>query len=143
MLYRPRRNIDDPAVQRGEKLFAKTGCNVCHVDAIKTGNTHPIKRLRNQIVHPYSDLLLHDMGSELAGRPDGEATAQEWRTPPLWGIGLTQKSNHHSMLLHDQRARSTQEAILWHGGEASAAKSRFMALNKDERSALLNFIDSI
>jgi len=138
-----RRNIDDPAVQLGEKLFARTGCNACHVTTITTGNTHPIKRLRQQRIHPYTDLLLHDMGPELTGRPDGEATAQEWRTPPLWGIGLTQRSNHHSMLLHDQRARSVQEAILWHGGEATGAKSRFMALDKAERSALLKFLDSI
>lgn len=138
-----RRNIDAPEVQLGEKLFAKAGCNACHTDTVKTGNNHPIKRLRGQTIHPYSDLLLHDMGTELAGRPDGEASPQEWRTPPLWGIGLTQKSNHHSMLLHDQRARSVQEAILWHGGEATAAKSRFMTLDKAERAALLKFLDSI
>lgn len=138
-----RRNIDDPAVQLGEKLFAKTGCNACHVDTVKTGDNHPIKRLRGQTIHPYSDLLLHDMGAELTGRPDGEASPREWRTPPLWGIGLTQKSNHHSMLLHDQRARNVQEAILWHGGEAAVAKGRFMALNKTERAALLKFLDSI
>lgn len=138
-----RRDIDALEVKAGEKLFADTGCSACHVPEIKTGHSHPIKRLRNQSIHPYSDLLLHDMGPELAGRPDGEATAQEWRTPPLWGLGLMKKSNHHTVFLHDQRARSVQEAILWHGGQGAPAKSRFMALNKDERAALLKFLDSI
>lgn len=138
-----RRNINDPAVQRGEKLFAAAGCAACHVATLQTGNTHPLKRLHRQTIHPYSDLLLHDMGEGLSGRPDGEASAGEWRTPPLWGLGLTQKSNHHSVFLHDQRARNPQEAILWHGGEAALAKSRFMALDKAERAALLKFLDSI
>ena len=138
-----RRTPEDPAVMYGGTLFSQIGCNACHVDTITTGNSHPIKRLRNQTIHPYSDLLLHDMGLELTGRPDGEATAQEWRTPPLWGLGLMKKSNHHTVFLHDQRARSVQEAILWHGGQGALAKSRFMALNKAKRAALLKFLESI
>lgn len=138
-----RRNVDDPVVQHGEKLFAQSGCNACHIDTLRTGTQHPIKRLRKQIIHPYSDLLLHDMGPALSGRPDGEASASEWRTPPLWGIGLTAKSNHHTVFLHDQRARSLQEAILWHGGEAASARQRFVALPRKERAALLQFLESL
>ncbi|MDR1936188.1 MAG: c-type cytochrome [Candidatus Accumulibacter sp.] len=138
-----RRNLDDPMVLRGEELFQQSRCNVCHVDTVKTGDTHPIKRLRNQTIHPYTDLLLHDMGPGLSGRPDGEATAQEWRTPPLWGIGLTERSNHHTNFLHDQRARGFQEAILWHDGEAAAAKKRFMDLSREERAMLIRFLESL
>ena len=138
-----RRNPDDPAVLQGEKLFADTGCNACHVPTLKTGSSHPIKRLRQQTIHPYSDLLLHDMGAGLSGRPDGTATAQEWRTPPLWGLGLMAKSNHHTVFLHDQRARNLQEAILWHDGEAATAKSRYMGMKQEERAALLKFLETI
>lgn len=138
-----RRKLDDPEVQKGEQLFRQARCNACHVDTVTTGDTHPIKRLRRQTIHPYSDLLLHDMGAGLAGRPDGEATAQEWRTPPLWGIGLTARSNHHTHFLHDQRARNLQEAILWHDGEAAVVKGRFMGMNKDDRAALLRFLESL
>lgn len=138
-----RRGLDDPVALRGEEIFKTARCNACHVDTLKTGNTHAIARLRNQTIRPYSDLLLHDMGPDLAGRPDGEATAQEWRTPPLWGIGLTERSNHHTVFLHDQRARNLQEANLWHGGEASVAKARFMAMPKADRQALLKFLESL
>lgn len=138
-----RRELDDPEVLRGEKLFKEARCNSCHVDTVKTGNTHPIKRLRKQTIHPYSDLLLHDMGAGLAGRPDAEASAQEWRTPPLWGIGLTQRSNRHTNFLHDQRARNLSEAILWHDGEAAAAKARFMELPRGDRAALIRFLNSL
>jgi CxxC motif-containing protein (DUF1111 family) len=138
-----RRDLDDPAVQRGELMFQKARCNACHVETLKTGDSHPIPRLRNQAIRPYSDLLLHDMGPGLSGRPDGEATHQEWRTPPLWGIGLTERSNRHTMFLHDQRARGFQEAILWHGGEAEPAKQRFMAMRQVERQALIRFLESL
>ncbi|KAB2910225.1 MAG: c-type cytochrome [Dechloromonas sp.] len=138
-----RRDIDDPAVQRGERLFADAGCAACHVPTLTTDDSHPIRRLRRQTIHPYSDLLLHDMGPGLSGRPDGEASAQEWRTPPLWGQGLTQKSNHHTVFLHDQRARNLQEAILWHDGEAAIARSRFMGMKREDRAALLRFLESI
>lgn len=138
-----RRGLDDPVAQQGEKLFQQARCNACHVDTLRTGDTHPIRRLRNQTIHPYSDLLLHDMGPGLAGRPDGEATPQEWRTPPLWGIGLTQRSNHHTHFLHDQRARDLQEAILWHDGEAASARQTFMQMRREERAALLHFLESL
>lgn len=138
-----RRGLGDPIALRGEQLFKDSRCTACHVDTLVTGQTHPIKRLRGQTIHPYSDLLLHDLGPGLAGRPDGEAGAQQWRTPPLWGIGLTSRSNHHSHFLHDQRARNFQEAILWHDGEAAAARGRFMALPKDDRAALIRFLESL
>lgn len=138
-----RRDVNDPNVLRGEQLFAQARCTACHVPAMKTGGTHPFPRLRNQTIQPFTDLLLHDMGSDLAGRPDHEATATEWRTPPLWGLGLTQRSNHHTNFLHDQRARNTQEAILWHGGEAEPAKQRYQNFSRDDRSALLRFLDSL
>ncbi len=138
-----RRNLADPVALRGEQMFQAARCNACHVDTLQTGDTHEIARLRNQTIHPYSDFLLHDLGPDLAGRPDGLASASEWRTPPLWGIGLTERSNHHTVFLHDQRARNLQEAILWHGGEASAAKARFMAMPKADRQALLKFLESL
>ena len=138
-----RRRLDDPLALYGERLFTEIRCNACHVDTVRTGRTHPIARLREQTIHPYSDLLLHDMGAGLAGRPDGEADAQEWRTPPLWGIGLTARSNHHTHFLHDQRARNLQEAILWHDGEAAAARGRFVGLSRAQRQAVLRFLESL
>jgi CxxC motif-containing protein (DUF1111 family) len=138
-----RRGLDDPLALRGEQLFKDARCTACHVDTLVTGQTHPIKRLRGQTIHPYADLLLHDLGEGLAGRPDGEASARQWRTPPLWGIGLTARSNRHSHFLHDQRARNFQEAILWHDGEAAATRGRYLALPKDDRAALLRFLESL
>lgn len=95
------------------------------------------------MIHPYTDLLLHDMGPGLAGRPDGEATAQEWRTPPLWGIGLAARASGEAAYLHDQRARDLPEAILWHGGEAEPARRRFAAMDKVQRAALIRFLRSL
>lgn len=138
-----RRNLNDPQALRGETLFQQVNCVACHQSTWKTGQDHPLRRLRQQTIHPYTDLLLHDMGPALAGRPDGVATQSEWRTPPLWGIGLTQKSNGHTRFLHDGRARNLEEAILWHGGEADKAKQRFMALNKEDRAAVLQFLQSL
>ncbi|MFT3822175.1 MAG: di-heme oxidoredictase family protein [Rubrivivax sp.] len=138
-----RRDLDDPQALRGERLFREARCTACHVETWRTGDAHPLRRLRRQTIHPYSDLLLHDMGPGLAGRPDGLATATEWRTPPLWGIGLTRRSNHHTTFLHDQRARSLQEAVLWHGGQAEAAKQRFVQMNREDRAALLRFLESL
>ncbi|MFM2403317.1 MAG: hypothetical protein RL223_1197 [Pseudomonadota bacterium] len=138
-----RRDVNDPQVLRGEQLFRQARCAACHQESWRTGDSHPLRRLRGQTIHPYTDLLLHDMGPDLAGRPDGEATAGEWRTPPLWGIGLTPRSNHHMVLLHDQRARGLQEAILWHGGEAAAARERFRQMPREDRAALLRFLDSL
>ena len=96
------------------------------------------------MIRPYSDLLLHDLGEGLAdGRPDGEASGSEWRTPPLWGIGLVETVNGHTRFLHDGRARSIEEAILWHGGEAEASKERFERLPAKERKAILAFLESL
>ena len=98
----------------------------------------------NQTIHPYTDLLLHDMGDGLAdGRPDFVATGREWRTPPLWGIGLTRRAQGHTFFLHDGRARNLTEAILWHGGEAEAAREAFRLMPVDERKALLTFLESL
>ncbi|KYF60996.1 hypothetical protein BE11_37300 [Sorangium cellulosum] len=141
----PRRDTDDPAVQRGEVLFSQAGCASCHVPTMKTGSHHPFVELRDQIIHPYSDLLLHDMGEGLADTSTSEALAgpREWRTPPLWGIGLLEAVNGHTQLLHDGRARDVVEAILWHGGEADAAKGRFMALPREDRDAVIAFLRSL
>lgn len=112
----------DPQVQRGEKLFVQAQCAKCHRPELQTG-IHEIPALANQVIHPYTDLLLHDMGEGLAdGRADFEATGREWRTPPLWGIGLSQTVLPSSGYLHDGRARSLEEAILWHGGEAERSR---------------------
>ena len=138
------RNVDDPRVRRGAELFVQTGCAACHRPRHVTGDDHPVEPLRNQTIFPFTDLLLHDMGEGLAdGRPDGLATGREWRTPPLWGIGLVEVVNRHTMFLHDGRARSLEEAILWHGGEGQAARDQFMALTRDERDALLQFLRSL
>ncbi|MGY8870140.1 MAG: di-heme oxidoredictase family protein [Pseudomonadales bacterium] len=137
-----RRNMDDPIVQQGEALFHSTGCAGCHKSQVLTGE-HEISRLENQLIRPYSDLLLHDMGEGLSGRPDFEATAQEWRTAPLWGIGVTETVNGHTNFLHDGRARNIQEAILWHGGEAVSAKQNYMQLGKAEREKILTFINNL
>jgi CxxC motif-containing protein (DUF1111 family) len=139
-----RRNYSDQNVLKGKKTFETIGCINCHIPKIQTGNTHPIAALRNQIIRPYTDLLLHDMGEGLADNtPDFLATGKEWRTPPLWGIGLIQTVNNHTNLLHDGRAKNVEEAILWHGGEGQNAKNRYKQLNLQERSDLLAFINSL
>ncbi len=139
-----RRGLDDPLALQGERLFNEAGCVACHVPTLETGTHATIPALSGQTIHPYTDLLLHDMGEGLAdGRPDFEATGQEWRTPPLWGIGLVQTVNHHTFLLHDGRARSVSEAILWHGGEAEAARRRFVRMTQAEREALVAFLESL
>ena len=128
----------------GKRLFYETGCISCHHPKFVTrrdaGNTaHAF-----QLIWPYSDFLLHDMGEGLAdGQAVGGASGSEWRTPPLWGIGLTKTVNGHTFFLHDGRARNLTEAILWHGGEASAARDRFAALEKQDRDALLTFLESL
>lgn len=137
-----RRNMDDPLVQQGEQLFHKIGCESCHKSQVMTGE-HEISRLEHQLIRPYTDLLLHDMGQGLSGRRDFEATQQEWRTAPLWGIGVTQTVNGHTNYLHDGRARNVEEAILWHGGEAEQAKQNYMQLSKSERQLLINFINNL
>lgn len=133
--------IDHPLSLRGEKLFNEANCIACHTPTLKTGDSHKQSRLRNQTIHPYTDLLLHDMGEGLAdNRPSYDATGTEWRTPPLWGIGMSERVNGHTDFLHDGRARNLEEAILWHGGEAEAAKEQFKQLSKEDREAVLAFL---
>ncbi len=137
------RNAADPTVLKGAELFVATGCSVCHTPMHVTGD-HTIDALSGQTIYPYTDLLLHDMGEGLSdNRPDFEARGVEWRTPPLWGIGLVEEVNGHTMFLHDGRARNLAEAILWHDGEAAASKDGFVGLSKDERDALVFFLESI
>lgn len=139
-----RRNADDPVVKQGKQIFKQTGCMSCHVSMFKTDVNVAFKAISNQTIFPYTDLLLHDMGTELAdNRPDYLANGQEWKTPPLWGIGLTQVVNGHSNFLHDGRARTLTEAIMWHGGEAAAAREKFAALSAADRQALLKFLGSL
>ncbi|QSQ26774.1 c-type cytochrome [Pyxidicoccus parkwayensis] len=140
-----RRNWTDPTVLRGKGVFRALGCAACHVDqAMETGDVPGFLELSRQRIQPYSDLLLHDMGEGLAdGRPDGEASGQEWRTPPLWGLGLQHTVNGHTRLLHDGRARNAEEAVLWHGGEAASARERYTRLRCEDRQALLAFLDSL
>lgn len=139
-----RRNVNDPIVQRGEKIFVQANCSGCHLPEMKTGRNTPVASLANQTIHPYTDLLVHDMGNGLAdNRPDYLATGTEWRTSPLWGIGLTATVNGHTNFLHDGRARNLEEAILWHGGEAENAQKYFKKLSKSDREALLRFLGSL
>jgi CxxC motif-containing protein (DUF1111 family) len=139
-----RRGVADAQVKRGEALFAATGCDGCHLPALQTGDYAPLAALSHQIIHPYTDLLLHDMGEGLAdGRPDFRAGPRDWRTAPLWGLGLSQTVNGNSTLLHDGRARNITEAILWHGGEALASREAFRTMPKPEREALIAFLRSL
>jgi CxxC motif-containing protein (DUF1111 family) len=139
-----RRDLDDPVAERGEQLFDSIGCSACHTPRLETGASESFPELAHQVIHPMTDLLLHDMGPGLAdGRPEGDASGSEWRTPPLWGIGLLQTVSRHTRLLHDGRARNAEEAILWHGGEAEGARERFRALSAAERAALLRFLETL
>lgn len=139
-----RRNVDQPEVKAGKALFLKVGCGKCHIPDFKTAVNVSFPQISNQIIHPYSDLLLHDMGDGLAdNRPDFKASGKEWRTQPLWGIGLTKKVNGHTNFLHDGRARSLMEAVLWHGGEAENAKNKVVQLSANERKNLISFLESL
>jgi CxxC motif-containing protein (DUF1111 family) len=139
-----RRRVDDPAVVRGERLFAQARCAACHVPELKTGDYPEFPRLANQTIRPYSDLLLHDMGEGLAdGRPDFRAGPRDWRTAPLWGLGLSATVNGNASLLHDGRARTLAEAVLWHGGEAAESREAFRAMPKADREALFAFLNSL
>jgi len=139
-----RRTIDAPEVRRGQALFQKAGCAQCHQPNWRTAKDAADPALANQLIWPYSDLLLHDMGEGLSdGRPEFSASARQWRTPPLWGIGLAQTVNPKAQFLHDARARTLLEAILWHGGEAETAKQQVLTFNSSERSALLRFLNSL
>ncbi|MGH7789013.1 MAG: di-heme oxidoredictase family protein [Candidatus Binatia bacterium] len=139
-----RRDVADPTVQRGEALFHAIGCAGCHRVGLETGASPDAPALAAQRIHPYTDLLLHDMGADLADdRPDFDADGREWRTPPLWGIGLVHTVNRHTLFLHDGRARGFAEAILWHGGEGEAAREAFRDLSRDDRAALVRFLESL
>ena len=139
-----RRAWMDGEVRRGKLLFREAGCASCHLERMETGESHPVELLRNQTIHPYTDMLLHDMGEGLAdGMAVYEASGSEWRTPPLWGIGLVETVNGHTRFLHDGRARNLQEAILWHGGEALPSREAYAALPPEDRKAVLAFLGSL
>jgi CxxC motif-containing protein (DUF1111 family) len=139
-----RRNLSDPQAKQGEQLFKQAGCTGCHIQTLTTGTFPGIPEISNQRIHPYTDLLLHDMGPELAdNRPDFEASGSEWRTAPLWGVGLTLVVNGHTNFLHDGRARSLLEAVMWHGGEAAAARDQVKNFTAAERAALVKFLESL
>ena len=137
-------NVDDPEVIRGSKLFIQFSCASCHTPEMRTGS-HPVAALSHQRIFPYTDLLLHDMGEDLAdNRSDFLASGSEWRTTPLWGIGVTATIlSSTATFLHDGRARTPEEAILWHGGEARAAREKFRLAEKQERQSLLAFLRSL
>jgi CxxC motif-containing protein (DUF1111 family) len=139
-----RRDIDRPEVLAGKKVFYESGCAGCHRPKFVTRRDSLGEEQSFQLIWPYSDLLLHDMGEGLAdNRPEAQASGREWRTAPLWGIGLTETVNGHTRFLHDGRARSLLEAILWHGGEAQDSRQKVIALPKEERDALLAFLRSL
>lgn len=138
------RNPMDPGVRAGKLLFRQANCTACHTSRHTTGSGGTITALQNVVIRPFTDMLLHDMGEGLAdGLPDYKANGREWRTSPLWGLGLIQTVNGHSYLLHDGRARSIEEAILWHGGEAEKSLNLFKALSKKERDQVLRFLESL
>ena len=131
-----RRDVEEPIVLKGEKLFSEAKCSVCHTPTIQTG-AHVNSLVANQSIQPFTDLLLHDMGEGLSdGRPDFDATGREWRTPPLWGIGLQKTVNGHTYFLHDGRARNLSEAILWHDGEGKDSADTFRLMDQEDRKAL-------
>jgi len=139
-----RRRTDKAQVQRGERLFSQAHCAVCHVPELQTGVRAALPQLANQTIRPYTDLLLHDMGEGLAdGRPDFLAGGNDWRTPPLWGIGLSETVNGANAFLHDGRARNFTEAILWHGGEAGASREAFRNFSSEDREAMNAFLGSL
>lgn len=139
-----RRSVDDPTVLRGKEVFYSTGCTSCHTPKFVTHRLEDQPEQSFQLIWPYTDMLLHDMGPGLAdNRPEARATGQEWRTPPLWGIGLTEQVSGHTYFLHDGRARSLLEAVLWHGGEATPHKDAVIGMPPDDRNALIRFLESL
>jgi CxxC motif-containing protein (DUF1111 family) len=140
----PRRDPTSPEVLKGKQLFYSIGCTGCHKPKFVTGDVPDQPHLSHQLIWPYTDLLLHDMGEGLADhRPDGDASGRQWRTAPLWGIGLTETVNGHTLFLHDGRARNITEAILWHGGEGQASRDKFVKLSKEDRQRLIAFVNSL
>lgn len=139
-----RRNPGDPQVLAGKTLFHRAGCQSCHVPQFTTAADAAEPELANQLIRPYTDLLLHDMGDGLADhRPEFEASGREWRTAPLWGIGLTKTVSGHTQFLHDGRARNVLEAVLWHGGEAEQSRQVVLGFDQEQRDALLSFLESL
>nr|BFD43980.1 di-heme oxidoredictase family protein [Pseudomonas sp. FFPRI_1] len=139
-----RRDVDSPQVLAGKNLFFQAGCQSCHTPSFTTAANAAEPELANQVIRPYSDLLLHDMGEGLADqRSEFKASGRDWRTAPLWGIGLTETVSGHTQFLHDGRARNLMEAVLWHGGEAEGAKQQVLAFNAEQRAALLAFLNSL
>ena len=139
-----RRDLTNAQALQGEQLFATAQCIKCHTPTLTTSPYHPNAELRSQIIHPYTDLLLHDMGPGLADNMgEGVATGSEWRTAPLWNIGLTAGVSGGEAYLHDGRARTLEEAILWHGGEAEASKEAFRTMSAADRAALIKFLKSL
>ncbi|VVN36381.1 di-heme oxidoredictase family protein [Pseudomonas fluorescens] len=139
-----RRGVNDADVIAGKNLFFQAGCDSCHTPKYTTAANAAEPELANQVIRPYTDLLLHDMGDGLAdNRTEFQASGRDWRTPPLWGIGLTQAVSGHTQFLHDGRARNLLEAVLWHGGEAQAAQQQVLSFNAEQRAALLAFLNSL
>jgi CxxC motif-containing protein (DUF1111 family) len=122
----------------GAEVFTRVGCAACHVPVLTTGQRHPYQELRGQVIRPFTDLLLHDLGAGLA-----ENGSSEWRTAPLWSLGVQARVSSSVHLLHDGRAGSVLEAILWHGGEAEHATAAVMALSTAEREALVAYVNAL
>jgi len=143
----PEHEVNAAQVARGAQLFTQVNCSGCHTTTLKTGKTHPFAELRDQTIHPYTNLLLHDMGAGLADTvTEGKAQPSMWRTAPLWGIGslqYVQGGAQNVRYLHDGRARTLMEAIGWHGGEADNSRQRFESLSRDDRQAVLAFLNSL
>lgn len=139
-----RRDVDDQQVLRGKEVFYTTGCTSCHQPSFVTHRLEDQPEQSFQLIWPYTDMLLHDMGPGLAdNRPEARATGSEWRTPPLWGLGLTEQVSGHTYFLHDGRARSVLEAILWHGGEAQSQRDAVVDISPEDREALIRFLESL
>ncbi len=139
-----RRDVDDPQVLHGKQVFYDTGCTACHQPSFVTHRLQDRPEQSFQLIWPYTDLLLHDMGEGLADhRPEGRASGTEWRTPPLWGVGLTERVSGRAYYMHDGRARSLLEAVLWHGGEAEPAKNRVINMPPEDRAALIRYLESL
>jgi CxxC motif-containing protein (DUF1111 family) len=147
MRVSPEHDVNPAQIERGGTLFAQVQCGTCHTPQMKTGKNHPFAELRDQTIHPYTNLLLHDMGPGLADTmTEGQAGPSLWRTAPLWGIGslrFVQGGAQNVRYLHDGRARTLMEAIAWHGGEANNSRNRFEALSKEDRTAVLAFLESL
>ncbi|MEC7299047.1 MAG: di-heme oxidoredictase family protein [Pseudomonadota bacterium] len=139
-----RRDTDAPEVLNGKRIFHQARCTACHVSKFVTNRLPDQPEQSFQLIWPFTDLLLHDMGEGLAdNRPEGLASGREWKTPPLWGIGLTPQVNGHSYYLHDGRARSLLEAVLWHGGEAQSARDHVIGLTPQDRADLIRYLESL